>query len=74
MIRIDSNGELSFYVDPDHRGQGIGTWLIQEACKRSTHPRLKASVDETNKAALRAFEKSGVFTPDPTVVFLIHRP
>lgn len=72
--RIDSNGELSFFIDPAHRHEGHGTQLVfaaTEAAYRLGHSRVKAVADETNLPGIRTMVKAG-FVIRPDVVFLRH--
>lgn len=61
--RIDSSGEITVDVAKDHRGRGFGVEIIRnvsrQAIWRFGHQRVKAMVDDSNLAAMRAFEKAG---------------
>ncbi len=74
MVRVDSNGELSFYVPHDRRGRGVEQRML-----RATHSlaeqfggRLKATVDEGNTWAWQALREAG-FREYP-VRFLAYKP
>lgn len=69
QCRIDSNGEISFSVDRDYRLHGIGTEMIREATARSRLTRLKANVDRSNRAGIRALGRAG-YKIREDVVFL----
>lgn len=67
--RIDSNGEISFHLDPRYRGRGLGTQLVAQATAESGWHRLKASVDRDNEQGIRALLAAGYSLRDD-VVFL----
>ena len=73
QARIDSNGEISYYVAPEYRELGYGTQIVQLACQLSGHHRVKASVDGDNEAGIRTLLKAG-FVEHPDVKFFLWRP
>jgi [ribosomal protein S5]-alanine N-acetyltransferase len=60
--RID-HGELSYYIDPAHWGQGYGSELVHAVCARAGDllrwDRLTAVVRRDNIASRRILEKTG---------------
>ncbi len=74
MVRVDSNGELAFYVSKGFRGDGVERRMLE-----ATHSlagqfggRLKATVDEGNTWAWQALKEAG-FREYP-VRFLAYKP
>lgn len=47
----------ALFVDPDHRGRGVGRFLVREAIRR--HPSLSTDVNEQNHQAVGFYEKLG---------------
>ncbi|MNX08525.1 putative N-acetyltransferase YjaB [compost metagenome] len=45
------------FIDPDHRGQGVGRLLVQFALRE--HPTLTTDVNEQNAQAVGFYEKLG---------------
>lgn len=70
--RVDSNGELSFYVDPEWRKRGYGTRIVQEACRLSAHHRIKACADRANVLGIATMLAAG-FQMRNDVAFLLWR-
>lgn len=65
VVRCDSNGELSYSVDPSFRGRGLGTEMVKEAMRLAPHSRLKACVDEGNQGGARVLLAAGwEYRPD----------
>ncbi len=51
------NDDIRVAVSPEHHGNGVGTFMINELMKR--HPRAFAKVKLENEASLKLFEKCG---------------
>ena len=68
QVRVDSNGEISFSVDVERRGEGNASQMLRLAAGQSQWHRLKASVDATNEGGIKALQNAGFTTKD--VVFL----
>lgn len=56
MLLIESHVEALF-VDPAYRGQGVGSFLVEEAVRR--YPQLTTDVNEQNLQAIGFYEKLG---------------
>lgn len=56
-IALSDRQEISYCVSREHRGKGIGTFMVQEIDKVT--PNIKAFVKDENKASQRVFEKLG---------------
>lgn len=57
FMLLDGVRMEALFVDPDHRGGGVGRALVQEALRR--HPRLATDVNEQNGQAVGFYERLG---------------
>lgn len=69
MARLDSNGELSFSVEPLWRGQGVGSQIVSQAVMLAPVDRIKANADKANQAGIRTMQRAGFKIRDD-VIFL----
>jgi RimJ/RimL family protein N-acetyltransferase len=56
-IGIIKENEITYCVDPKHKGKGIGTFMVSEVIKH--HDTLTAFVFPQNIASSKVFEKLG---------------
>lgn len=73
QVRVDSNGEISYSVASEWRGNGFGADMVQRAVRLSQHDRMKASVLHANEAGIRTLLSAG-FEYRPDVDFFLLRP
>ncbi len=73
-VRIDSNGEVSFYVPKVFRASGVAVRMLKALLGRADEfgGRLKATVDEDNGFAALSLAQAG-FRPFP-VRFFAYKP
>lgn len=64
-VRVDVDGEsgiVSIVVDPDHRGRGVGSRLLEWAAREARDQgltRLVAEIHPANVASISLFERCG---------------
>jgi len=51
--------EISFYIDYDFHGKGVGSALLQHAIKSANHHHFLAILLDTNQASIRLLKKFG---------------
>ncbi len=56
--RIDSDGELSWNVSPEHRGRGYGLEMVRMVIETSSEPRF-AAIRSSNAASLSIVKRLG---------------
>lgn len=70
--RLDSSGEVTFNVLPEHRRRGFGTQVLREATRRAVEEdgwtRVRAVVDDANTASVSTLHKAG-YRHRPDVLF-----
>lgn len=54
---IDGGHMEALFVDPAHRGTGVGAALVRHGL--TLHPRLTTDVNEQNEQAVRFYERMG---------------
>ncbi len=57
FMLLDGDAMQALFVDPDHRGAGVGRLLVADALRR--HPRLATDVNEQNSQAVGFYERLG---------------
>ncbi|MBB1627522.1 acetyltransferase [Achromobacter sp. UMC71] len=57
FMLLDGDCMQALFVDPDHRGAGVGRLLVADALRR--HPRLATDVNEQNGQAVGFYERLG---------------
>lgn len=57
FMLLDGDRMEALFVDPDHRGGGVGRALVQDALRR--HPGLATDVNEQNAQAVGFYERLG---------------
>jgi putative acetyltransferase len=57
FMLLDGGHMEALFIDPDHRGRGIGRSLVEEAIRR--HPHLSTDVNEQNIQAVGFYERLG---------------
>ena len=57
FMLLDGDRMEALFVDPDHRGTGVGRLLVQDALRR--HPELATDVNEQNGQAVGFYERLG---------------
>jgi len=57
FVLIDDGHMEALFVDPDHRGSGIGSALVRHGL--ALHPKMTADVNEQNGQAVGFYEKMG---------------
>ncbi len=66
------NATISITLDPAHRGKGLGTVLIEAACRKlfNEEPvlRIHAFIKPANSGSVRAFERAGFMSENPTTI------
>jgi RimJ/RimL family protein N-acetyltransferase len=58
MCRVDSDGELSWTVAPEHRGKGYGSEVVKRVVELSEEPRF-AEIKSSNLASLAIVKRLG---------------
>ncbi len=57
FMLVDQGHMEALFIDPDHRGTGIGKALVEEALGR--HPQLTTDVNEQNAQAIGFYKRLG---------------
>mgnify|MGYP001028387861 FL=1 len=57
FMLLDGDRMEALFVDPDHRGAGVGRLLVQDALRRQ--PELATDVNEQNGQAVGFYERLG---------------
>lgn len=57
FMLLDGDRMEALFVDPDHRGAGVGRLLVADALRR--HPGLATDVNEQNGQAVGFYERLG---------------
>ena len=71
QLRVDSNGEISYSVDKNHRNHGYGKEMVTLGTRMaaSLHGRVKANVDKSNEAGIRTLLSAGFVLRDDVAFY-----
>jgi ribosomal protein S18 acetylase RimI-like enzyme len=60
------------YIEPEHRGKGIGTDFLRDLCSKQEYKRIRLEVEDDNIPAKRLYERMG-FIELPYLQMVIDR-
>lgn len=72
-VRLDSNGEATYYLTPPYRKRGLGATMLTAVCHASDLDKIKAVVDADNQAGADCALTAG-FTEHPARLFVWTKP
>ena len=65
--------DLGVVVDPNHRGKGLATWILQQLVQQAVKKGLKpmCSTERDNIAAQKAITRAGFVSRNRIIQFLV---